>query len=278
MTPTITPPGAEALKQRVREFWDSGSCGEVYATGETAREQYEALRAARYVLEPYIGGFARFGDGAARDVLEIGVGMGADHIEWARSGPRSLTGIDLTARAIEHTRRQLREFGYHSRLQVGDAESLPFRDGAFDIVYSWGVLHHSPDTARAIREVYRVLRPGGIARLMIYHKHSIVGDLLWVRYALLAGHPGRSLADIYARYLESPGTKAFTREEAMAMCSAFTVVSATSRLSFGDRLQGAVGQRNRSAMLAAAKRLWPRWLIHRVLRTHGLMLLIEAVK
>ncbi|MGH7624710.1 MAG: class I SAM-dependent methyltransferase [Gemmatimonadaceae bacterium] len=278
MTATTTPPDAEALKQRVRKFWDSESCGEVYATGETAREQYEAQRATRYALEPYIAGFARFEDGTARDVLEIGVGMGADHIEWARSKPRSLTGIDLTTRAIEHTRRRLREFGHDSRLRVGDAENLPFTDDAFDIVYSWGVLHHSPDTGRAIREVYRVLRPGGIARLMIYHTHSIVGDLLWIRYALLAGHPARSLTEIYARHLESPGTKAFNRDEALAMCSAFTLVSATSRLSFGDLLQGAVGQRHRSAMLAAAKRLWPRWLIQRVLRTHGLLLLIEAVK
>ena len=278
MTPAITSYDAEALKQRVREFWDARSCGEVYATGDTAREQYESHRAARYALEPYIAGFARFGDGAGRDVLEVGVGMGADHLEWAKSVPRSLTGLDLTTRAIGHTRRRLHEFGYDSRLRVGDAENLPFKDGSFDLVYSWGVLHHSPDTAKAIREVHRVLRPRGIARLMIYHKYSLVGYQLWARYALLTGRPGRSLTDIYASYLESPGTKAFTREEALAMCSEFKVVSVTSRLSFGDLLQGAAGQRHRSVLLSMAKHLWPRWFIQRVLPTHGLMLLIEAVK
>jgi len=278
MTLTTRSPGAKVAKRRLREFWDAESCGEVYAMGDSPRERYEAQRTARYTLEPYIAAFARFADGAKKDVLEVGVGMGADHLEWARSMPKSLTGIDLTPHAISHTRRRLRESGLQSQLRVGDAENLPFRSDVFDIVYSWGVLHHSPDTAQAVSEVYRVLKPGGIARLMIYHKYSMVGYLLWARYALLAGHPERSLADVYSTHLESPGTKAFTRDEAMAMCSEFSSVRVQSRLSFGDLLQGAVGQRHRGALLTAAKLLWPRWLIRRAFPTHGLMLLIEAVK
>ena len=95
--------------------------------------------------------------------------MGADHLEWARSSPRSLTGIDLTDRAIQFTQERLGFYSLYSDLRVADAENLPFSDNSFDIVYSYGVLHHSPDTAQAIREVHRVLRPGGSARIMIYH-------------------------------------------------------------------------------------------------------------
>jgi len=113
---------------------------------------------------------------------------------------------------------------------------------------------------------------------MIYQKYLIVGYMLWARYVLLAGHLERSLTDIYAKHLESPGTQAFSRREAMAMCSDFRLVRMQSRLSFGDLLQGAVGQRHRSRLLTAAKHLWPRWLIRRALPTHGLMLLIDAVK
>jgi SAM-dependent methyltransferase len=269
---------ASRLKNEVREFWDRGGCGEVYAQGSSLLEMMEAQAAARYSLEPYIPEFARFSEAAGGDVLEVGVGMGADHLEWARAAPRSLTGVDLTARAVACTRSRLELYGFTSSLIVADAEQLPFNEDSFDIVYSWGVLHHTPDTQRAISEVRRILRPGGTARVMIYHKYSIVGYMLWARYALMGGHPGWGLADIYSRYLESPGTKAYSIQTARKLFSAFSQVDLHLRLSGGDLLQGGAGQRHAGTTLSLARRLWPRWLIRRVLVRHGLFLLIEAVK
>lgn len=266
------------LKASVQEFWDAASCGEVYANGTTDRDRYESQARARYSLEPYIGDFAKFATARGCDVLEVGVGMGADHAEWARNNPRTLTGLDLTPRAIDHTKARLAILDCESRLLVGDAENLPFPSESFDLVYSWGVLHHSPDTAQAIREVHRVLRRGGEARIMIYHSRSIVGALLWVRYGLLAGHPGRRLASIYSEHLESPGTKAYGVRDARTLCAMFDRIRVTTQLSFGDLLMGEVGQRHRSALLGLASRLWPRWLIRRLFANYGLMLLIEAVK
>jgi ubiquinone/menaquinone biosynthesis C-methylase UbiE len=262
-------------KLAVQDFWNRQSCGEVYATGDTLIDRLDAQARARYELEPYIFDFARFSDGRGRDVLEIGVGMGADHLEWAKVSPRSLTGIDLTPRAIELTRARLDAYGLTSTLECGDAEALAFPDSSFDVVYSWGVLHHSPDTPRAVAEVYRVLRPGGIARVMIYHRWSIAGFMLWLRYGMLAG---RGLSEVYAHYLESPGTKAYTVDEAKQMFGKFGNVAARSQLSFGDLLQGSVGQRHDGLLLRIAKRLWPRAIIRRVLPRHGLMLLVEAEK
>lgn len=273
------PPAAVARrKDAVRDYWDEASCGEVYALGENTRERLRAQARSRYELEPYIFEFARFGEARGKDVLEIGVGMGADHAEWAKAQPRSLTGIDLTPRAVEFTRTRLAYEGLSADVRVADAEKLPFPDAAFDLVYSWGVLHHSPDTARALDEVRRVLRPGGSARLMIYHKHSLVGYMLWLRYALFTGRPCLSLEQVYARHLESPGTKAFTLSETCAMLGGFRNVRVRSQLSFGDLLQGAVGQRHGGLLLRAAKRLWPRWLVRRVFPRRGLLLLIEAEK
>jgi SAM-dependent methyltransferase len=266
------------LKTQVRDFWDERSCGEVYATGQSERDYYESHSRARYELEPYLHDFARFYEGQGKDVLEIGVGMGADHIEWARSQPRSLTGIDLTPRAVEHTRKRLTLYGLKSEVFVGDAEKLPFDDASFDIVYSWGVLHHSPNTPEAINQVYRVLRPNGIARIMIYHKYSLIGYMLWARYGLLACRPFRSLSDIYANHLESPGTKAYSTQEARVMFGRFSQVSIRTQLSCGDLLQGAVGQRHGGMLLTIAKNLWPRWLLKRIFKSHGVELLIEARK
>ena len=270
--------GPSAPKALVRDFWEAASCGEVYLTGATRAEQLAQQARTRYRLEPYIHDFARFPEGHDRDVLEVGVGLGADHFEWATHGPRSLTGVDLTPRALGHTKARFELFGEQTNLVNADAERLPLADNSFDLAYSWGVIHCSPDTERAAREIYRVLRPGGTARVMIYQTYSMVGYMLWLRYALLAGKPRRSLADVYARHLESPGTKAYTMEEAQAMFRQFSRVRTETIISFGDLLQGAVGQQHQGWMLSIAKRVWPRRLIRRLFSQHGLYLLIEAEK
>ncbi len=267
-----------ALKQEVRDFWNEASCGEVYAGGASRLAQLEAQARTRYELEPYLAEFARFPDARGRTVLEIGVGMGADHLRWARHGPRRLAGIDLTPRAIDHTRDRLMLSGYAPHLAVGDCESLPFPDGTFDLVFSWGVIHHTPDTPAAVREIHRVLEPGGVARVMIYHSRSIVAALLWVRYALARGRPWRSTADVLAHHLESPGTKAYTVAEARALFTPFSRVGVRPVLTFTDLLKGEAGQRHQGALLTAARAVWPRPLIRRLLPGAGLDLLIEAVR
>ena len=103
--------GADSkLKNEVMEFWDRESCGEVYATGVSDKDYYESHSQARYKLEPYIFDFARFNEGTGKDVLEIGIGMGADHIEWAKSHPRSLSGIDLTPKSNSARQQTIRGF------------------------------------------------------------------------------------------------------------------------------------------------------------------------
>jgi SAM-dependent methyltransferase len=264
-------------KEDVRDFWDRASCGEeLYLAGED-REAYQAQADTRYTLEPYIPEFAGFNTARGLCVLEIGVGLGADHQQFAEAGA-ALSGIDLTERAVKHTRHRLAAFGIESDLAVGDAENLQFSDGSFDLVYSWGVLHHSPDTSKAIGEVWRVLKQGGGARIMVYHKWSLVGLMLWVRYALLALKPWLPLREIYARHLESPGTKAYSVAEARKLFADFSKVEIRTVLTHGDLLESAAGQRHRGALLALARKIWPRRLIRRLLPGAGLFMLIEARK
>lgn len=264
------------LKLRVQQFWNSASCGErLYLTGAD-RAAFEQQRRIRYDLEP-IPDFANFNSFRNKMTLEIGVGLGADHQSLAESGA-ILTGIDLTERAIAFTKARFELFGLKSNLKVADAEDLPFEDNAFDAVYSWGVIHHSPNTARAVQEISRVLKPGGIAKIMIYHKHSMVGYMLWLRYGFGKLRPRRSLNAIYSQYLESPGTKAYTSSEARAMFSAFSAVDIKTPLTHGDLMTSNVGQRHRGLVLSTARLLWPRWLIKRCLPSHGLFMLISSIK
>jgi len=264
-------------KEAVRNFWEQASCGEELYLRNTGREAYIEQARRRYELEPYIEDFAAFGGVRGKTVLEIGVGLGSDHQKFAEAGA-ILTGIDLSERAVEHTQRRLELFGLTSRLTTGDAENLPFEDAYFDLVYSWGVIHHSPNTPKAVAEIYRVLRSGGTAEVMIYHKWSLVGYMLWVRYALLRLRPWMTLADVYARHLESPGTKAYSVGAARRLFAAYRLVRIRTVLTHGDLLESLAGQRHRGAFLSIARRIWPRTLLRRFGARHGLFMLISASK
>lgn len=231
----------------------------------------------RYALEPYIIPFAGFAESKGKKVLEVGVGLGADHQMFAENGA-ILHGCDLTERAIGLTRQRLEIFGLRSELQVADAENLPYADDTFDKVYSWGVIHHSPDTPKAASEIHRVLKEKGKAKIMIYHKKSMVGYMLWLRYGLMRFRPFTSLETIYSRYLESPGTKAYTTKEAKKMFSMFKDVSIRTELSHGDLLSSGAGQRHQGVLLKIARKLYPRTVIRRFFPTHGLFMLIDLTK
>lgn len=267
-----------SLKNDVHDFWNKSSCGEIYGDVGSALNYYQSHAKKRYELEPYIQKFAEFSSGNDKAVLEIGVGMGADHIEWAKAKPKALFGIDLTERAIEHTRKRLAIYEMTSSLSTGDAEILAFKDATFDIVYSWGVLHHSPDTGKAISDVYRVLKPGGHTKIMIYYKYSLVGLMLWTRYAILKGKLLTPLREIYSKHLESPGTKAYSMKEAHKLFHEFSDIHMSVQLSFGDLLLGEVGQKHKGILLKIAKALYPRWLVRTLFFKFGLYLLIEARK
>lgn len=111
-----------------------------------------------------------------KDVLEIGVGNGS-HAQLLASHAKSFTGIDLTAYAVKSTAERLRVFGLAGNVQRVDAEFMPFPDGSFDFIWSWGVIHHSSNTRKILEEMRRVLRPGGEAMVMVYHR------TLWEYYA-----------------------------------------------------------------------------------------------
>lgn len=163
---------AEDLKTRVHDFWQANPCGTKFAQGEIGtREFFDAVERHRYQTESHIREVVRFDRWRGRDVLEVGCGLGTDGINFARAGAM-YTGIDLTEASIELVRRRFEIEGLNANLKVADAESLPFADASFDLAYSHGVLHHTPDTQRAVDELHRVLKPGGAAMVMLYHKNS----------------------------------------------------------------------------------------------------------
>ena len=113
------------------------------------------------------------------DVLEIGVGQGT-HAQLIAAHAKSFTGIDLTEAAQQSTTKRLEIFGLPGRILQMDAEAMDFPDASFDFIWSWGVIHHSADTRRVLTEMNRVLRPGGRATVMVYHRN-------WWNFFVVAG-------------------------------------------------------------------------------------------
>lgn len=265
-------------KQAVKAFWNEASCGEeLYFKGDNEAQAYINQAFERYKLEPYIPDFACFDSSSGKRVLEIGVGLGADHQKFAEGGA-DLYGIDLTERAVENTKQRFSIFNLSSKITIGDAEHLEFSNEYFDVVYSWGVLHHSPDISQSIKEVHRVLKKGGEARIMIYHKNSFVGYMLWIRYALFNLKPFTSLSKIYDKYLESPGTKAYSVSEGYELFREFATVRIETVLTHGDLLTSAAGQRHKGKLLSLARKIFPQSIIKRFFPRHGLFMLITAIK
>ena len=200
-------------KTRVQDFWEAEPCGAAHGEApEGSPEFFANVERTRNELEPFIPEYADFAGSRGKRVLEIGVGVGTDFIRFVRAGAIA-TGVDLTDHAVALVRRRVELEGLEAEVVQADAENLPFEDGAFDRVYSWGVLHHTPDSERAFREALRVLAPGGEACIMLYSRHSWVSYGLWAKHGLLKGRPQRSLADVLAHHMESEGTKGYTTRE-----------------------------------------------------------------
>ena len=268
----------EKNKKLVHDFWNDASCGEELFLKGTKLQDYQNHSKIRYELEgDLIIPFAEFEKSQGLRVLEIGVGLGADHQLFAEY-KADLYGIDLTQRSIDHTKRRLKDLGLKSNVKLGDAENLEFNDNFFDVVYSWGVIHHSPSTINCVNEIFRVLKPGGSAKIMIYHKRSIIGLMLYFRYAIIGFKPWLTLNDVFSRYMESPGTKAYSKKEALKLFSKFSHIEIVSKLSHADLLSSNAGQRHQGKLLSIARFLWPRKLIKNFLPNSGIFLMIKATK
>jgi SAM-dependent methyltransferase len=265
------PQTTVARKTLVQSFWDADPCGTRYLGQQ---QDFDAHAQARYTLEPHIFEFADFKSARGKEVLEIGVGMGADYLEWLKAGARA-TGVDLSASSLEQARRRCELAGYQPDLRPADAENLPFPDNFFDIVYSYGVMHHSPDTARCIREARRVLKPGGKVRIMVYHHLSLTGVMLWLRYGVWRG---KSLRQSVYDHLESPGTKTYTIEEGHSLMHGFQDVDARLVFSPGDLLLHEPSARFQSRLYRLIWKLYPRWLIRPVAGNWKLFLLLSGTK
>lgn len=274
--PTLESPIAlEDFKQRTRELWSANPCGAHVARDLEfgTREYFDVIEDYRYRLDaPWMKEAIGFDRYPGKRLLEIGCGTGTDLLQFARGGAL-VTGVDLTPRSAEIARRRFEVYGLGGEFITGDGEDLSFPDESFDVVYSFGVLHHTPDTRRAVDEIHRILKPGGNAIVMLYHRASLYyfGSII-LKHGLLQGELLKEApSGIMSRHVEysdtecSPLVKAYTRGEARRLFSGF------------QECEIQVNQLTRRE-LRPIGRLIPEAMLRWLARNFGWNLLITATK
>ncbi len=219
MNPRVEP-APDTSQQELVEAWSEYQPGFRFTTAPVgSREFFREIAEHRYALEPQILEMADFDRWNGCDVLEAGCGIGTDATRFAAAGAR-YTGVDFSPVAIELARKNFALHELEGNFWRGSITQMPFADESFDLVYSNGVLNHLPDPAAAVREFRRVLRPGGTARVMIYHRHSFnyAVTIMIVRRALapLAFAPRLASAVTGERQDVIAGHRELLREHGLA--------------------------------------------------------------
>jgi SAM-dependent methyltransferase len=173
---------ADVPIDRVRAFWNARPCNIRHSPKAVGtREYFDEVEQRKYFVEPHIPPFAEFAKWNGRRVLEIGCGLGTDTVNFARGGAR-VTSVELSDESASLARQRVEIFGLSDRvtIHVGDAEDLPqiLPAQTFDLVYSFGVIHHSPHPRRIVEHLRRYMTPASELRLMVYARVSY--KLFWI--------------------------------------------------------------------------------------------------
>lgn len=215
--------------QEIANFWSFQLNNEIYLRGypeieRGSQEYFNIILTARkkYIYYfPSILSYLR--NSPSKNFLEIGCGMGTDSLEFAKNGFH-ITGIDLAPAHLALAEKLFRHFHFTGSFIEANAEKLPFRDKSFGSIYSYGVLHHTPDTEKALKEIYRVLMAKGRAVIMLYNKWSLNNFVHWLT--------GRGFENVKGMN-DTPITYRFSKRKVNKICSDFSICNIYTEYLFG---------------------------------------------
>jgi ubiquinone/menaquinone biosynthesis C-methylase UbiE len=220
---------ADVSIDRVREFWNSRPCNIRHSPKEIGtRAYFDEVEHRKYFVEPHIPGFAEFPKWKGKRVLEIGCGLGTDTVNFARAGAQ-VTAVELSDESAALARKRADVFGLRDRvtIHVGNAEDLPsmLPPQTFDLVYSFGVIHHSPHPPRIVEHLQRYMTRESELRLMVYSRVSY--KLFWIMHQEGIWDLSR-IDELIARNSEAqtgcPVTYTYSDDTARELVSGFSIL------------------------------------------------------
>ena len=215
--------------EQVRDYWDSWPCNVRHSLKDTGTKEYfDEVEARKYFVEPHIPGFAEFSRWKGKKVLEIGCGIGTDTMNFARTGA-DVTAVDLSSDSLEIVRKRAKVFGLDNiRFYQSNAEELtsvvPME--RYDLVYSFGVIHHTPHPHNVIEQIHRYMDSDSIFKIMVYHRNS------WKVFGIMMSY-GRGafwkLDKLVARHSEAqtgcPVTYTYTKKSVEKLLKGFEIIN-----------------------------------------------------
>ena len=188
---------SQVTTEDVRSFWNANPlcvAGNPHEPGSA--DFFDFYNAERESIEsiPFSYALHEYRDFIGKKVLDVGSGNGYVLSKYASEGA-DVFGIDITEAGIDLCQQRFELLGLKGEFQVADAQNIPFPDNTFDCVCSMGVLHHVPDTQKALNEIHRVLKPGGRLIVMFYHRHSAKYQFKYRLWSLVTGRPMQQLVN-----------------------------------------------------------------------------------
>lgn len=204
--------------EEVKKYWNDRPCNIRHSQKEIeSKEYFDEVEKRKYFVEPHIPHFAQFKRWKGKKILEIGCGIGTDTINFARHGAQ-VTAVELSQESMKIARQRAKIFGLEDKINfhLGNAEELtsfvPIEE--YDLVYSFGVIHHSPSPEKILKQIGNYLGQHSEVKVMVYHRFS--WKVLWILFNYGKGQFWR-LSDLIARYSEAqtgcPITYAYTKAD-----------------------------------------------------------------
>lgn len=216
----------------VQQYWNDRPCNIRHSRSQIGTQDYfDEVEQRKYFVEPHIPGFAQFERWKGKKVLELGCGIGTDTMNFARHGAE-VTAVELSENSLELARKRSRVYGLEKNIRFvhGNGEELSsfLTPEPYDLVYSFGVIHHTPRPENVFKELAKFVKPGTVLKVMVYNRRS--WKVLWILLTYGYGRFWR-MKELIARHSEAqtgcPVTFSYTRKEIASILSkhGFTVES-----------------------------------------------------
>lgn len=216
-----------SVLEQVREYWDRRPCNIRHSTKPVGtRDYFDEVEARKYFVEPHIPGFAQFERWRGKRVLEIGCGIGTDSINFARAGA-NLTVVELSERSFEICKKRFEVYGLNANFYCGSAEELSsfLPVEPYDLIYSFGVIHHTPNPEKVIEQINNYCSPETEIRIMLYSKWS--WKVFWIIATYSKGAIWRA-GELVSTYSEaqtgSPATYYYSFSDIRNLLSDFQII------------------------------------------------------